>query len=130
MNFRLRPLLPVPLALLVACGDAVPPPAARTDASVFDAQGWTDPGDVPVGTLALEVGVDEAVAARDGGASGPYPNGPYGNNVRQVLANLSFEGYVQHDGDGLASARPYGAVTMNDLRSGGRVGVMHIAEFF
>jgi hypothetical protein len=79
---------------------------------------------------------DLSSAARDL-SSGPrdlamtaYPAGPYGNTVGATIPALVWEGYVDPLADAIASSKPYGSYSMNDLRLSGRpYAAVHVAEF-
>ena len=61
---------------------------------------------------------------------GPYPPGPYGAEVGDVIPPLEWEGYVVPHADVIADTTPYRRYTMDDLRrSGARYGFVHVAEF-
>jgi hypothetical protein len=63
--------------------------------------------------------------------SAGYPPGPYGNEVGQTLAPLSWEGYVNPTAEGLANTKPYGPYSTDDLRrSGARYALLYAADFF
>lgn len=98
------------LAGALGCGSAgdIRPTPFAFDAAAFDLP--------PVDAVA--VAFDAAVGASDAQAedSGDYPPAPYGAQVGQTLANLSWEGYVNPDAQGLASARPYGPTSLSALR--------------
>jgi hypothetical protein len=83
------------------------------------------------------------LAAHDGGGTvkdgappavviGPYPSGPYGNKVGDVLTNLKLQGYLNESGAGLASAQPWlDAYSLGDLRATGtKYALVHVSEFF
>jgi hypothetical protein len=65
-------------------------------------------------------------------ALGPYPGGPYGNKVGDVLTNLKLQGYLNESGAGLASDQPWlDSYTMEDLRAtGAKYALVHVSEFF
>ncbi|MEZ4391568.1 MAG: hypothetical protein R3A48_10770 [Polyangiales bacterium] len=102
---RRRLLGALGLVSALGCGSAgdLRPTPFTFDAAAFDLP--------PVDAVA--VSFDAAVQPED---SGDYPPGPYGAQVGQTLANLSWEGYANPDGQGLASARPYGPTSLSALR--------------
>jgi hypothetical protein len=60
----------------------------------------------------------------------PYPAGPYGNTVGATIPPLVWEGYADPLADAIATSKPYGTYTMNDLRTSGRpYAAVHVAEF-
>jgi hypothetical protein len=62
---------------------------------------------------------------------GPYPAGPYGRAMGNVLANLEWEGYVNLDGAVVSSMLTYGPTSMQAIReTGRRYGLVHLSEFF
>lgn len=98
-------------------------------------------GAVDSGMAALDAGMAEDTGPADSGPAdtgpadtgpmlGEYPEGPYGNRRGNILANLSWEGYVNPTGEGLASEQPYGPTSMQALRAGGRYALVHVSEFY
>ncbi len=69
--------------------------------------------------------------AGSAGLSAFYPDGPYGSEVGDTIANWEFEGYVNHTAAQVSTATPYlSAWTLDDLRkSGKKYAVLHIALF-
>lgn len=62
---------------------------------------------------------------------GPYPAGPYGRNMGQTLANLSWEGYTNLDGSEVSSMLPFAPTSMQAVRETGRAyALVHVSEFF
>lgn len=63
---------------------------------------------------------------------GPYPTGPYGNKVGDVVANLDWEGYVSPLSDALANTKPYVTTSMDKLRRDAKKGyaLVHVSEFY
>jgi hypothetical protein len=60
---------------------------------------------------------------------GPYPAGPYGTAKGDVIADLSWEGYVNDAADAVATTRPYGPYSLDALRhSGRRYALVNLAE--
>jgi hypothetical protein len=123
--------------LVVGCSsESSSPPTAsgpEADASTVDA-----PGNTPdVLSDAVDDIVLDALAETLGDTGtvdpfGPYPAGPYGNKVGDVVANLAFEGYVNDLADALSSTKPYGATSMDALRKKAPkgYGLVHVSEFF
>lgn len=65
-----------------------------------------------------------------GDLSSSYPAGPYGNKVGDVIPPLAWEGYSDPLADAIATSKPYGAYSMDDLRRSGRpYAAIHVAEF-
>ena len=59
-----------------------------------------------------------------------YPAGPYGNTVGAIIPPLVWEGYADPLADAIATTKPYGTYSMNDLRLGGRKwGIVHVSSF-
>ncbi len=88
-------------------------------------------GDIATPDLA---GVDLAgldlASPADLARSPTYPAGPYGNTVGAIIPPLVWEGYADPLADALATSKPYGAYTMNDLRlSGRKYGIVHVSNF-
>ncbi len=90
-----------------------------------------------------DVGMDTGVTARDTGVTadavgtdvatgpGPYPPGPYGNTEGAILANLSWEGYVNPTGTVVSTTLPYGPTSLQALRGTGRgYAMVHLSEFY
>jgi hypothetical protein len=93
--------------LLCGCNDAAGPTAQQDFSTAAD---FSSPG----GDL----------------ASATYPVGPYGHAVGSVIPPLAWEGYADPLADELASNKPYGNYSMNDLRLSGRpYAAIHVAEF-
>lgn len=83
--------------------------------------------DLAVADLA---GADLSIASGADLALGAYPAGPYGNTVGAVIPPLVWEGYADPNADAIATSKPYGAYTMDDLRRSGRkYGIVHVAAF-
>lgn len=61
---------------------------------------------------------------------GPYPAGPYGNEVGDTIANLAWEGYVNTAGAAPAHTLPYGDYSTDEMRKSGKpYGLIHISAF-
>ena len=74
-------------------------------------------------------------AAGAGGAilppdPGPYPAGPYGNNVGEVLANLGLQGYVNPTCESISNTLPFVDYSLDELRrTSARYALVHVSEF-
>lgn len=123
---------------VVAPGDVVAPQdvAAMTDAvaprDVVAPQDVVDVATVdrasPVDAVTADVVTADATADA---AIAPYPAGPYGNTAGRTLASLSWEGYVNPDGDVVSNTLAYGPTSLQALRTGrGGYGVVHVSEFY
>jgi len=106
------------VALATACG------SGSSSVPVDDAGGGTD----DLGKA--DAGPADTGPADTGPMLGEYPEGPYGNRRGNILANLSWEGYVNPTGEGLSSEQPYGPTSMQALRAGGRYALVHVSEFY
>ena len=64
-------------------------------------------------------------------ASAPaYPDGPYGNRMGSVLANLTWQGYVNPTGEAVSNTLPYTTTSLQALRGSGRgYAMVHVSEF-
>lgn len=81
-----------------------------------------DAPDVPDATGALDAPVDVAPS--------PYPDGPYGNRMGSVLANLTWEGYVNPTGEVISNTLPYTTTSLQALRGNRRgYALVHVSEF-
>lgn len=125
------------LLAVAGCGTSSTTDAARDDVAVStDSTAGQDAGFVDAVSDAVADVFDAAVAqdvtdvASASDVVTPYPAGPYGNNVGQVLANLNWEGYVNNDGAMVSTALPYGPTSLEALRQGHHYGLVHISEFF
>jgi hypothetical protein len=124
------------LALAVACSSgssnsvtartdgAAPEGAASGDAAI-------DTGNPSMPDAASD-SADGPIAMMDSpGGPGPYPAGPYGINVGDVLQNLSWDGYVNKTGAAVSTSLPYGPTTLQDLRGDGRgFALVHLSDFY
>lgn len=65
-------------------------------------------------------------------ALGPYPAGPYGNDVGAVLTDLKLQGYVDDAADAIANTKPFvDSYSLEDVRaSGAKYALVHVSEFF
>ena len=103
--------------------------AAAGDTSVDDST--APPGDTSVAETSGDAPKGDAPADAD--PFGPYPSGPYGNTEGAVLANLTWDGYIDEKADAVATTKPFVTGTSLDklrrLPSKG-FGLIHVAEFF
>ena len=61
---------------------------------------------------------------------GPYPAGPYGNNVGDTIANLAWEGYVNVAAQVSSDTLPYVDYSTDEMRKSGKpFGLIHISAF-
>lgn len=110
---RLRPML-LGLLALAACSDPKPPDPdlmAAADLSRGDlfSPDLANPGDM----------------------LSAYPAGPYGYNVGDTIAPLTWEGWLNPTAEGLSTGKQYAAYTMNDLRlSGRKYALIYAADTF
>jgi len=115
--------------LAFGCGDSAGTGGAvDSGMAALDAGMAEDAG--PADTGAADTGPADTGPADAGPMLGEYPEGPYGNRRGNVLANLSWEGYVNPTGEGLSSEQPYGPTSMQALRAGGRYALVHVSEFY
>jgi hypothetical protein len=63
---------------------------------------------------------------------GPYPDGPYGNEVGQTLTNLQLQGYLNEEADAISNTKPFlDSYSLEDLRAtGANYALVHVSEFF
>ncbi|MEZ4408582.1 MAG: hypothetical protein R3A52_19215 [Polyangiales bacterium] len=134
---RARSTLPWAMAmLLLGCGGEGSTPTVTdagstvTDAPAVDVATVDAPAvDVPTKDVAEDVAADVMVVA-DASGVGPYPEGPYGNAVGNVLQGLEWEGFDNPTGEGVSNTRPYGPLSMQDVRARGRrYAIVHVSEF-
>jgi len=77
---------------------------------------------------------DDSGAVADAGtdsgpSSGAYPSGPYGVHVGDVIANMSWMGYVDDAADAIATTKPYVPYSLDDARKSGRkYAMLNLAE--
>lgn len=124
------------LLLAAACSSDPAAPSPALDAALSDdvsadrgpMADLTDPGmptDVPVALDAPDV-FDAPVDV----AASPYPDGPYGNRMGSVLANLTWEGYVNPTGEVISNTLPYTTTSLQALRGNRRgYAMVHVSEF-
>ncbi len=130
------------LLLIAGCGGSSDAPASSSEADTGVASDTaTAPGDTtteptdsaepPADSVATEVATD-TLPDDTGITFGPYPAGPYGNKVGDVVANLTWEGYVNPLADSLANTKPYVTTDMDKLRRDAKKGyaLVHVSEFF
>lgn len=120
-----------PIALFIGAGfgcGGSEEPTVQADA------GREDPGPVDTATSGDDVATTETSPPADTAVDpfGPYPAGPYGNKLGDVVANLAWEGYVSPLADALANTRPYVTTSMDQLRRDARKGyaLVHVSEFY
>ena len=125
------------LLLAAACSSDPVAPSPALDAALSDdvstdggaMADLTDlgmPTDVPV---ALDA-PDALDAAVEDVAASPYPEGPYGNRMGSVLANLTWEGYVNSTGEVISNTLPYTTTSLQALRGNRRgYAMVHVSEF-
>lgn len=125
----------VMVAALFGCGESSPPSntVADSGADAMDVALAQEVGAGDVGVAdagARDVGAPDVGPADTGPMVGEYPEGPYGNREGDVLAGLSWEGYVNPTGEGLSTERTYGPTSLQALRAGGRYALVHVSEFY
>lgn len=143
MRRRMKLVVPA-LAALLGCASSPVAPCAANDASTADLALVDAPvSDVPIADVSTadvalvdavippaDIAVTDAPSTDAPAVAGPYPEGPYGNREGTVLANLSWEGYVNATGESLSTELPFGPTTLQDLRGDGRgYALIHLAEF-
>lgn len=115
-------------------GDDAEGDAASNDSALTDTSTGGGSDTRVDDSAAADVIVADATDATDAPADaalGPYPSPPYGNAVGSTFPALSWEGYVDDAADALASTKPYGPYSSDQLRkSGKRYALVHVAEFF
>jgi hypothetical protein len=122
------------LALSCSSADATSPTNPSDTAVVVADSSDTTPSDdtnPSDDTTASDTSVTTDAPPADADPFGPYPSGPYGNSEGSVLANLSWEGYVNLKADALSTTKPYAPTSLDALRrtpSKG-YGLIHISEF-
>jgi hypothetical protein len=91
----------------------------------------SSPSDLAAQDLASQDLAGRDLASAADLARGPtYPAGPYGNAVGSTIAPLMWEGYDDPAADAIATSKPYGTYSMNDLRLSGRKwGIVHVSSF-
>ena len=123
----------IPACLLVAaCSSDPVAPGVVADASLADVGQLTDlgnPVDAPVAVDA-PTAIDVPAAVDAPAEAPPYPDGPYGNRLGNVLANLSWEGYVNPTGEVISNTLPYTTTSLQALRGNRRgYAMVHVSEF-
>jgi hypothetical protein len=74
--------------------------------------------------------LDATLAPSADAAPSGYPGGPYGPLVGDTIADLRWQGYVDEAAVGLASARPWSAYSLDDVRRSGRpLLLLHVSDF-
>lgn len=63
---------------------------------------------------------------------GPYPAGPYGNKVGDVLPDLKWQGYVNAMSDALSDTKPFVTTSLDALRRTARkpYALIHVSEYY
>jgi len=136
------------LLLAAACSSDPAAPSPALDAALSDdvssdrgsVADLTDlgmPTDAPVAldvpdVLDAPVALDapDALDAPVDVAASPYPDGPYGNRMGSVLANLTWEGYVNPTGEVISNTLPYTTTSLQALRGSRRgYAMVHVSEF-
>jgi hypothetical protein len=121
--------------LVVACssgsGNSV---TAGNDGAANDGTAADDGGNPPNPEAATD-SADGPIAMLDSPAGDtgapPYPPGPYGINVGDVLKNLSWDGYVNTTGAVVSTSLPYGPTSLQDLRGDGHgYALVHLSDFY
>lgn len=124
------PVAPSP-ALDAALSDDVSPDVSSDRGSMADLTDLGTPTDVPVALDAPDVfDAPEVFDAPVDVAASPYPDGPYGNRMGSVLANLTWEGYVNPTGEVISNTLPYTTTSLQALRGNRRgYAMVHVSEF-
>lgn len=146
--------LPVALLTLIAgygCGDGEAGSAGGSGGSAGQASGGAagsvsaggSSGSAAAGGSMASGGSTASGGSAAGGAGGssgsatcfdvdsPYPEGPYGTDEGQVVANLELEGFVNLEVDAISATKPYVDYSLEALRRTGRCYAMvHVSEFF
>ena len=109
-------------ALVVACGSSSSAPSDNGGGDDSGATGETALGDNDTGSTDDTAEVDD----------NPYPDGPYGTKVGDVLADVQLVGYDHSDSSSLANTVDYAPASLSQLRKDATVpyGVLHILEFW
>ena len=110
---------------LLSCSSASLPPVAD-DLSTPPPGDLSELADLSLPDLAEP---DDLTFAPD--LNSPYPPGPYGFMVGDRLAPLTWEGYVNPTAKGLATAKAYTTLALNDVRrSGNKYLLLYAADQF
>jgi hypothetical protein len=114
------------LFLLSACGSS--PSTTPPDLT------GAPPGDLS-GVIPDFAGADlfgaDLTGVSPGDLATPYPAGPYGNTVGDTFPQLVWEGYQDPAGDAIATTKPFGPYSADDMRrSGKQYALVHLSEFF
>lgn len=118
-------------ALVASCGGSEPSEATPSaDAIVADTT--STPADTATAETAIVDSTTPPDVTNDADIFGPYPAGPYGNKVGDIVANLAWEGYVSPLADALANTKPYVTTSMDQLRRDAKKGyaLIHVSEFY
>lgn len=130
------------LLLAAACSSDPASPSVALDAAlsddvpsdrgaVADLTDLGNPTDVPVALDApIAPDAPDVLDAPVDVAASPYPDGPYGNRMGSVLANLTWEGYVNPTGEVISNTLPYTTTSLQALRGNRRgYAMVHVIEF-
>jgi hypothetical protein len=104
---------------------------ATHDGAGSDGAAADDTGNPPTPDGATD-SADDPIAMMDSPVGPPpYPAGPYGINVGDVLQNLSWDGYVNTTGAVVSTSLPYGPTSLQDLRGNGHgYALVHLSDFY
>jgi hypothetical protein len=88
-------------------------------------------GTTASGSGGASTGGKAGTDADSGAALGPYPSGPYGNKVGDILPNFPLQGYVNTKGDVISNTLPFvDSYSMDDVRRTGKPYVLiHVSDF-
>ncbi len=83
-----------------------------------------------VGTGGVSSGGTAGTAGAGGSISEQYPDGPYGNDVGDTIANLAWEGHVNDTADVSSDQKPFVDYGTDGMRKSGRkYGLIHLSAF-
>jgi hypothetical protein len=136
---RFMIVLPV---LALSCGtstdEAASGDAAEDNGVVADTSGTATDSSMATDTAAgPDEGTPGDTLVSDAGDTmglptyGPYPPGPYGNKVGDVLPNLKWRGFVNSDPDAISTTKPIVDTSLDALRRTARkpYALLHASEF-
>jgi hypothetical protein len=121
------------MLLAVGCGssggDADTSADAAEDIGAFDTATAGDTT-LPSDSTSEDVFAD-ASDVLDAEVYGPYPPGPYGNKVGDVLPNLEWQGYVNATSDAVSNTKPFVSTSLDTLRRTARkpYALIHVSDF-
>jgi len=126
----MRQLFLVGLAFTASCGSDAGD-AQSADAIAEQPDVASDSGGFAEASSSDVLAYADAVLA-DAAMYGPYPGGPYGNKVGDVLPNLRLRGYVNATSDALSTTKPFVGTSLDTLRRTARkpYALLHASEFF